>query len=249
MRAFLLFEYQQDFICCITLGIMRLSNATATNMTSIFLVGPMGSGKSTVGRALARKIGYRFIDSDREIEARCGVDIPTIFDYEGEAGFRDRESRVIDELTRLPGLVLATGGGSVLREENRSHLMTRGHVVLLQVDIKEQLRRVGSDSNRPLLQSDDPRARLKALMEEREPIYKSVADVGISTDSRRMYHVITRILRHLKQADISLEPGPETFTECDSENVIKTGTASAESIKQRLEASFARFPIQQKPDA
>ena len=175
-------------------------------MTSIFLVGPMGSGKSTVGRALANKIGYRFLDSDREIEARCGVDIPTIFDYEGESGFRDRESRMINELTQLPGLVLATGGGSVLRDENRTHLKSRGHVILLQVDIKEQLRRVAFDSNRPLLQTDDPAARLKALMEEREPIYKSVADVEISTDSRRMYHVVTRILRHLKQRALPLIP-------------------------------------------
>ncbi|ASJ71130.1 shikimate kinase [Granulosicoccus antarcticus] len=173
-------------------------------MTSIFLVGPMGSGKSTVGRALARKIGYRFIDSDREIEARCGVDIPTIFDYEGEAGFRDREARIINELTMLPGLVLATGGGAVLREENRQHLMSRGYVILLQVDIKEQLRRVGFDANRPLLQTADPEARLRSLMEEREPIYKSVADAEISTDSRRMYHVVSRILRHLKKYDINL---------------------------------------------
>lgn len=173
-------------------------------MTSIFLVGPMGSGKSTVGRALARKIGYRFIDSDREIEARCGVDIPTIFDYEGEAGFRDREARIINELTMLPGLVLATGGGAVLREANRQHLMSRGYVILLQVDIKEQLRRVGFDANRPLLQTADPEARLRSLMEEREPIYKSVADAEISTDSRRMYHVVSRILRHLKKCDIDL---------------------------------------------
>lgn len=179
---------------------------TVTAMTSIFLVGPMGSGKSTVGRALARKIGYRFIDSDREIEARCGVDIPTIFDYEGESGFRERESRIIDELTSLPGVVLATGGGAILRPENRQHLMCRGHVILLQVDIKEQLRRVAFDANRPLLQTDDPEARLRALMEEREPIYKSVADVEISTDSRRMYHVVSRILRHLKSAHINLDP-------------------------------------------
>ncbi len=174
-------------------------------MTSIFLVGPMGSGKSTVGRALARKIGFRFIDSDREIEARCGVDIPTIFDYEGEAGFRDREARMIDELTALPGLVLATGGGSVLREENRNHLRSRGHVILLQVDIKEQLRRVAFDANRPLLQTDDPETRLRSLMEERAPIYQEVADVAISTDARRMYHVVSRILRHLKQSNICLE--------------------------------------------
>jgi shikimate kinase len=183
--------------------------ATTCTMTSIFLFGPMCSGKSTVGRALARKLGYRFIDSDREIEARCGVDIPTIFDYEGEAGFRDREARIIDELTALPGIVLATGGGAILREENRQHLTTRGHVILLQVELKEQLRRVAFDASRPLLQTADPEARLRALMQEREPIYNSVADVAIPTDSRRMYHVVSRILRHLKKQGVSIDSSAE----------------------------------------
>ena len=200
-------------------------------MTSIFLVGPMGSGKSTVGRALANKIGYQFLDSDREIEARCGVDIPTIFDYEGEAGFRDRESRMIDELTRLPGIVLATGGGSILREQNREHLNSRGHVILLQVDIKEQLRRVAFDSSRPLLKTDDPEARLKSLMEEREPIYKAVADVEISTDSRRMFHVVTRILRHLKKNNVALEAAPKEKQELKAikEPLKKTTNTSQNS--------------------
>lgn len=182
-------------------------------MTSIFLVGPMGSGKTTVGRALARRIGFEFFDSDREIESRCGVDIPTIFDYEGEAGFRDREQRVIDELTAVPGIVLATGGGAILREVNRTHLATRGHVILLKVDIKEQLRRVAFDTNRPLLKTEDPEARLKALMLEREPIYKAVAHVEISTDSRRMYHVVGRILRHLKQQRICLDQPLEELSQ------------------------------------
>jgi len=171
-------------------------------MSSIFLIGPMGSGKSTVGRALAKKIGYEFLDSDREIEGRCGVDIPTIFDYEGEIGFRDREERIIDELSARQKLVLATGGGSVLRESSRDRLKSRGYVVLLSVDIEEQMRRVGSDSNRPLLKADDPKSILRKLMEERAPIYKSVADVEISTDSRRMYHVVSRIIKHLKTNDV-----------------------------------------------
>ena len=184
---------------------MQSSPATALNMSSIFLVGPMGSGKSTVGRALARKIGFRFIDSDREIEARCGVDIPTIFEYEGEQGFRDREERIIDELTALQGIVLATGGGSVLRPTNREYLTNRGCVILLQVDIKEQLRRVAFDANRPLLQTPDPEARLRALMQEREPIYQSVAHLQVSTDSRRMHHVVARIIRQLHQKNICLK--------------------------------------------
>lgn len=170
----------------------------------------MGSGKSTVGRALARKIGFRFIDSDREIEDRCGVDIPTIFEYEGEQGFRDREERIIDELTSLKGIVLATGGGSILRQSNRENLTSRGCVILLQVDIKEQLRRVAFDANRPLLQTPDPEARLRALMLEREPIYQSVAHLHVSTDSRRMHHVVTRIIRLLHQKKICLDmPDPQ----------------------------------------
>jgi len=162
----------------------------------------MGAGKSTVGRALARKTGYNFFDSDREIEARCGVDIPTIFDYEGEAGFRTRESRMIDELTKLPDIVLATGGGSVLLECNREFLRARGHVILLSVDIQEQLRRVAFDSSRPLLQTDDPAGKLQALMNERAGLYRAVADIEVSTDSRRMHHVVSRIIRHLKKNDL-----------------------------------------------
>ncbi len=178
-------------------------------MASIYLIGPMGSGKTTVGRALAGKLDYPFFDSDREIEARCGVDIPTIFDYEGEIGFRDREARMIDELTLRNNIVLATGGGAILREENRQCLSGRGHVVLLSVEIKEQLRRVGFDSRRPLLHTEDPEARLRSLMEERAPIYKSLADVEISTDSKRMQHVVSKIVRHLSGNGI-IEKKPST---------------------------------------
>ncbi len=161
----------------------------------------MGAGKTSVGRALANKLNYTFYDSDREIEARCGVDIPTIFDYEGEPGFRDRESAMIDELTALPNIVLATGGGAVLRDANRHCLRERGYVVLLSVELKEQFRRIGCDTRRPLLHTEDPQAKLKALMEERAPIYKALAHAEIATDSRRMHHVVTRIIRHLKSTD------------------------------------------------
>jgi shikimate kinase len=163
----------------------------------------MGSGKSTVGKALARRIGYRFIDTDRELEERCGVDIPTIFEYEGESGFRDREERLIEELTQLQRVVLATGGGAVLRPQNRKHLSERGTVVLLAVEVAEQLRRIGGDTRRPLLNTPDPAARLRSLMTEREPIYKSVAHVEIKTDSRRMHHVVSRILQHLDQKQLA----------------------------------------------
>jgi len=171
-------------------------------MTSIFLIGPMGAGKSSVGRALSNKLGHEFFDSDREIEARCGVDIPTIFEYEGEVGFRDREAAMIAELTARPNIVLATGGGAILRESNRTHLCSRGHVVLLSVELSEQLRRVGFDNRRPLLHTENPKARLQALMEERAPIYEALADVEIATDSRRMHHVVTRIIRHLKSSEL-----------------------------------------------
>lgn len=169
---------------------------------SIFLIGPMGAGKSSVGRALARRIGYRFVDSDREIVERCGVDIPTIFEYEGEAGFRDREARMLDELTSAPATVVATGGGAVLREGNRALLSSRGHVILLSVDLDEQMRRVAFDPNRPLLQTEDPRARLRTMMTERAPIYRALADIEIRTDARRMHHVVSRIIRHLRQHEV-----------------------------------------------
>jgi len=139
-----------------------------------------------------------FYDSDREIEERCGVDIPTIFEFEGEDGFRERETRVIDELTQQDNIVLATGGGAVIREANRQCLAERGHVILLSVELKEQIRRVSRDSKRPLLANTDPEARLQQLWEARGPLYKSVADVEISTDSRRLFHVVNRILRHLQ---------------------------------------------------
>jgi len=171
-------------------------------MKSLFLVGPMGSGKTSVGRQLARKLSYEFFDSDREIEARCGVDIPTIFEYEGEQGFRDREEAILNELTAKGGIVLATGGGSILRECNRQRLNSRGYVILLSVDIKEQLRRVSLNTNRPLLQTDNPEQRLREIMQQREPIYQAVADVEISTDSSRMQNVVYKILRHLKSKNL-----------------------------------------------
>ncbi len=167
-------------------------------MANLILIGPMGAGKTSVGRALANRLQRTFYDSDREIEARCGVDIPTIFEFEGEEGFRERETRIIDQLTSETDIVLATGGGAVLREENRQYLSSRGHVILLSVELKEQIRRVSRDNKRPLLADVDPEVRLQQLWEARGPLYKSVADVEISTDSRRMLHVVNRILRHLK---------------------------------------------------
>ncbi|MDH3972391.1 MAG: shikimate kinase AroK [Gammaproteobacteria bacterium] len=165
---------------------------------SLFLTGPMGAGKSTIGRQLSKQLGLPFHDSDHEIEARTGVDIPLIFDLEGEAGFRIRESVVIDELTQLPGIVLATGGGAILDPANREHLGNRGKVIYLHASVKQQLKRTRMDRNRPLLQTDDPRARLEELMAIRDPLYREIASVVIDTDGMRVRDVVKKILEMLE---------------------------------------------------
>ena len=125
----------------------------------------MGAGKSTIGRQLAKSLSRTFVDSDKEIEDRTGVDIPLIFELEGEQGFRDREREMIDELSQRNDVVLATGGGAVLDERNRQHLAARGLVIYLQTSVDQQLQRTGRDRNRPLLQTANPRAKLNELME------------------------------------------------------------------------------------
>jgi len=165
--------------------------------TSVFLVGPMGSGKSAVGRALARSLGLPFHDSDAEVERRTGVDIPFIFEKEGEAGFRQREREAIEALTATPGIVLATGGGAVLLEENRRHLRERGCVVYLQTSVNQQAERVRHGRNRPLLSSGDRTMRLQDLMELRAPLYAEIADIVVPTDGRRVPGVTEHILREL----------------------------------------------------
>ena len=169
---------------------MRLQN--------IFLIGPMGAGKSTVGRQLAESLGYEFRDSDREIQRRTGVDIPTIFEFEGEEGFRQRERQVVDELSQEDGIVLATGGGAVLRADNRQDLTTRGVVIYLHCSPEQQYARTSRDRNRPLLQTADPLGRLRELMEERDPIYRQVADIVVSTEKRGTASVVKEIRRRLE---------------------------------------------------
>jgi len=161
---------------------------------SIFLVGPMGSGKTAVGRSLARRLGLRFIDSDAEIEARTGVDIPYIFEQEGEAGFRQREREVIDDLTREPGVVLATGGGAILLPENRSCLAGRGIVVYLETSLRHQIERTRHGRNRPLLNTPDPAGRLAELMRVREPLYREVSRLAVRTDGRKVQSVVQDIV-------------------------------------------------------
>jgi shikimate kinase len=164
----------------------------------IFLIGPMGAGKTTIGRQLAHSLGMSFADSDQEIQRRTGVDIPTIFEYEGEEGFRQREQQVIDELTQVDSQVLATGGGAVLRAENRQHLSARGIVVFLSCSVKQQYERTYRDRNRPLLQTEEPLERLQSLMEVREPLYRSTADYVVSTEGRSAGAVANEILELLR---------------------------------------------------
>jgi shikimate kinase len=148
---------------------------------SIYLVGMMGAGKTTVGRLLARRLKLRFVDSDQEIERRCGVKVPTIFDIEGEAGFRAREAQLLAELTALDGVVLGTGGGAVLAEENRRRLAARGTVVYLRARPEDLYARVKHDRNRPLLATGDPLERLRKLHAERDGLYRGIADLVLDT--------------------------------------------------------------------
>jgi shikimate kinase len=167
---------------------------------NIFLIGPMGSGKTAVGRQLARQLRLEFLDSDAEIEHRTGVDIPYIFEKEGESGFREREREVIDALTRLSSVVIATGGGAVLLPENREYLSTRGTVVYLQTGIAQQLERTRHGRQRPLLYTDDPEAKLRELMNFRMPLYESLADITVTTDARQVRAVTDEIVERLKEA-------------------------------------------------
>jgi shikimate kinase len=164
---------------------------------NLFLIGPMGAGKSAVGRQLARMLHLEFFDSDMEIESRTGVDIPFIFEKEGEAGFRQREARVIDDLSRKDGIVLATGGGVIMDPQNRNHLGARGFVVYLHTSVDQQLSRTRRGRHRPLLEDDDPRSVLKALMATREPLYREIADLTVDTDGRKVRAVANEIVDRL----------------------------------------------------
>ncbi len=169
---------------------------------NIFLIGPMGAGKSTIGRHLAELLNKDFHDSDQEIERRTGVSITLIFDIEGEAGFRKREAAILDELTRLDNIVLATGGGVVLAEENRARLRRRGVVVYLAADIDTLVQRTRHDRNRPLLQSGDRRQRLHEVVQEREPLYRQEADLVVTTSRRSPPAVARKIAAALDSLDV-----------------------------------------------
>jgi len=172
-----------------------------SDSSSIYLIGPMGAGKSAVGRHLARLLKREFFDSDAEIEQRTGVDIPFIFEKEGEAGFRRRERQMLDELCDEQGIVLATGGGVVMDEANRRRLVASGVVFYLHASVDQQLARTRLSRNRPLLETDDPRARLEEIMAVRDPLYRSMADYVVDTNGRRVGQVAEEIRSWLGKKD------------------------------------------------
>jgi shikimate kinase len=189
------------------------------NHTPVFLVGMMGAGKTTIGKSLAKALHREFLDLDHELEARCGVRIPTIFEIEGEAGFRKRECQVLDDCTLRPGLVMATGGGAVLASDNRKALSTRGVVIYLRANVDELYRRTSRDRNRPLLATADPRGTLRNLLELREPLYREVADIVMDTGS-------TSVAQLVKQMDKAIDQQARRHPENSSENMRADFTAS-----------------------
>ena len=177
----------------------RVTISPVKGSGNIFLVGMMGAGKTTVGRLLAARLNRPFVDADIELESRCGVKVPVIFDIEGEAGFRARESAILDELTARCGTVLATGGGAVLREDNRKRLSARGVVIYLRAQPRDLYMRTRHDKNRPLLATPDPRARLEELFAHRDPLYSEVADLVVETGRQSVQILLKQILSILTE--------------------------------------------------
>ncbi len=172
----------------LTIGIFIVSNTG-----NIFLVGLMGAGKTTIGKQLAKQLNKTFYDVDHEVEKRTGVKVSVIFDLEGEAGFRKRETAVIDELTQLENCVIATGGGAVLREENRKLLENNGHIIYLRAAVKDLCKRMRYDRQRPLLQNVDVREKLEQLHQERHPIYTAIADEIVDTGQQSAGFLVSQI--------------------------------------------------------
>jgi len=201
----------------------------------VFLVGMMGAGKTTIGRALARVLQREFIDLDHELEARCGVRIPVIFEIEGEQGFRKRECQVLDDCSVRPNLVMATGGGAVLAEENRQALKSRGIVVYLRASVEELYRRTSRDRNRPLLATPDPKATLRALLELREPLYESVADIVVETGTTSVHHLVAQLLERLKQIEKTIDHSARSRPGNSSENMRADFAASHTTASHNIE--------------
>lgn len=180
MAAFFLFRYHKRM-----------------NHRNIILVGPMGSGKSTIGSIIAKRLHREFQDSDHYIEDRTGVDIARIFDIEGEQGFRDRETSALRDLLDQSNRVIATGGGAVVSKKNQKLLKKAGFIIFLDTTVNQQMQRLRRDKKRPLLQTDNPRARLETLLAERRPIYLKLADLAIPTDKRVARRLATDIIKQL----------------------------------------------------
>ncbi|MDY7573337.1 bifunctional shikimate kinase/3-dehydroquinate synthase AroKB [Actimicrobium sp. CCI2.3] len=216
---------------------------------NIFLIGLMGSGKTTVGRALARKLNKRFIDSDHEIEARTGASIPVIFEVEGEAAFRQREAEVISDLTALDDIVLATGGGAILNEASRAMLAERGTVIYLRASINSILHRTSHDKNRPLLQGPDPRRRLEELSRQREPMYAAIADIVIDTGRPNVQFLVNTILTQLglspaRCADTVMNPEPMSIPVLPLMSVAPgVSHAHFASVRLQVDLGARSYPI------
>lgn len=177
------------------------SSKTAAEPSNIFLVGLMGAGKTSVGRMLSRRLGMEFFDADSEIERITGVKIPIIFEIEGESGFRSREEKMIEQLSAMNGIVLATGGGAVISETNRQFLKNRGRVIYLRAAPEDLWRRTRRDRNRPLLQTADPLGKLRTLHDQRDPLYREVADLIVDTGSQSVAHLTSKIQQLLTECD------------------------------------------------
>lgn len=175
------------------------SNNNLYSNQNVFLIGPMGVGKTTIGKMLAKELGLQFIDTDEEVERRAGANIAWIFDVEGEEGFRTRETNVLDDLTQRSKVLLATGGGSILKLENRRFIGSRGVVVSLETTVEMQIKRTEKDKKRPLLQQGDPREILTRLKAERDPIYQELADIRITLGDSNSRKVVNSIIRKLEQ--------------------------------------------------
>ncbi len=178
------------------------SSKNAACHDNIFLVGLMGAGKTSVGRMLARRLDMKFFDADAEIERITGVKIPVIFEIEGESGFRSREEKMIQQLTSLDGIVLATGGGAVISDASRRFLKSRGRVIYLRAAPEDLWRRTRRDRNRPLLQTADPLGKLRSLHEQRDPLYMETAHIVVDTGSQSVAHLTSRIQQLLTDADV-----------------------------------------------
>ena len=198
MRPFLFSEFSMTNTRYIERLLMKDSDMSI-NKPLIVFVGPMGAGKTTIGKILAKELGFDFYDSDKEIERRTGANIPWIFDVEGESGFRDRESQAIEDLSKLKDIVLATGGGAMMRPQNRDSVKKSGFVVYLNTSVDQQYKRTHKDKNRPLLQgSKDARQILSDLYKVRDPVYRELADIVIDTDKKSMKLIVRDIVNAIE---------------------------------------------------